>query len=102
VDVDVTNDVIFCALEDHAAENSSCIIKAIFEQQQGKCSNNLLGNSTYAHSNVSIAHLPRSQILCFVAEVNNSTSTVILVGNFSTPFSNIIIHACTYVYSLYN
>ena len=97
------NDFIFCALKDYAAENLSCIIKTISEQQQGKCNNTLLDNSTYAHDNVSIAHLPRNQILCFVAEVNyNSTSTVILVGNFSTPIGIIFdyIHVFTWLLTI--
>jgi hypothetical protein len=93
---------IFCVLNDYAAENySSCVIKAIFEQQQGKCNNNycdLFENSTYARSNVSTAHLPRSQISCFVAEASNSASTLILVGNFSTPIGTIITSTVNYMY----
>ena len=93
------NGIIFCVLENDRPENSSCIIRAIFEQQQGKCNNSRLEYSTYAHSNVSIAHLPRNQILCFVAEANyNSTSTVILVGNFSTPIGIINLITCMHVY----
>ena len=42
-------------------------------------------NYTYEiSSSVSIAHLPRNQIFCFVAEVNNLTSTMILTGSFNT------------------
>jgi hypothetical protein len=100
VDVDVMNDIIFCVLKDYAAENYSfCVINAIFEQQQGKCNNNLIEN-TYAHSNVSTAHLPRSQIFYFVAEASNSASTMILVGNFSTPIGIIITVNYMYVFSL--
>ena len=94
VDVDIMNDIIFCILKDFTAEDSLCIIKAIFEQQQGKCNNNyqVLEKFSYAYNNISIAHLPRNQTLCFVAEANhNSTSTVILVGNFSTPIGIIIL-----------
>ena len=100
--VDMMNDIIFCALKDYAAENASCVIKAIFEQQQGKCNNTLLVNSTYDHNNVSIAHLPRNQILCFVAEANyNSISTMILVGNFSIPIG-IIKHHFWLITCMYN
>ena len=94
VDVDIKKDVIFCVLGNYEAENSSCIIKDIFETQRGKCNNQLENSSkSFAYqmsSNVSIAHLPRSQMMCFVAEakINNSTSTMILVGNFSTPIGS--------------
>ena len=93
VDVDLATDFIFCIQENSEHENSSCIIKAIFELQGETCNSDRWEDSTYAYqnltsSNVSIAHLPRSQLFCFVAEVNNSTSTVILMGQFSTPIGS--------------
>ena len=88
MDVDITNDIIVCVLESYEAKNLSCVIQAIFELQRGNCSNNRLEYPNYAYqisSNVSIAHLPRNQIFCFVAEANNTTSTMILMGTFTTP-----------------
>ena len=95
MDVDLATDFIFCILENTEHENSSCIIKAIFEVQGKACNSDRLEESTYAYqnltsSNVSIAHLPRSQLFCFVAEANNSTSTVILVGKFSTSIGRVL------------
>ena len=90
--VGITNDVLFCALESYAAENLSCVIQAIFKLNQGNCSSYHLENSNYANqnlismssTNVSIVHLPRNQLFCFVVEGKNSTSTVVVTGTFRT------------------
>ena len=87
VEVDTTNDIIFCVIESCVADDSSCIIQAIFKLQRETCNNYSFEVLNYVQeisSNVSIAHLPRDQIFCFIAEAKNSTSTVILMGTFST------------------
>ena len=90
--VGITDDVLSCALESYAAENLSCVIQAIFKLNQENCSSYYLENPNYANqnlismssTNVSIAHLPRNQLFCFVAEGKNLMSTVVVTGNFRT------------------
>ena len=87
VEVDTTNDIIVCVLKSYVADDSSCIIQAVFELQQDICSNHSFEIPNYVleiSSNVSIAHLPRDQVFCFIAEAKNSTSTMTLMGTFST------------------
>lgn len=86
--MDITKNIIRCVLvESYAVENNlSCIIQAIFK---GSCSSYQAESpmANYANeisSNVSITHLPHNQIFCFVAEAKNLTSTVMLIGSFST------------------
>ena len=91
MDVDITKNIIRCVLvESYAVDNNlSCIIQAIFELKQGNCSSYQVESTNYtneisSNATVSVAHLPRNQIFCFVAEAKNLTSTMILVGSFST------------------
>ena len=102
VDVDPSSDIIFCIVDSYKAENLSCVIQAIFKLQHGNCSSYTFENPNYAYqisSNVSIAHLPRDQIFCFVAKAKSSTSTVIIMGTFGTPTgtNSRVNYACIYL-----
>ena len=87
--VNITDDVISCALVNYTAGNLSCVIQAIFKLNEGNCSSyhldyanqNLISMSS---TSVSIAHLPRNQLFCFVAEGKNLTFTVVITGTFRT------------------
>ena len=81
--MDFTKNFICCVLvESYAVDNNiSCIIQAI---KQGSCSSYQVESPNEISNNVSVAHLPRNQILCFVAEAKNLTSTVTLMESFST------------------
>ena len=83
MDVDFTKNIICCVLiKSYTVDNNiSCIIQAI---KQGNCSSYKVESPNEVSSNVSVAHLPHDQILCFVAEAKILTSTVILMGSFST------------------
>ena len=87
MDVDFSNETIHCVL-DNGIENSSCIIEAVYEAQQSEnnCSNDIEMNDNKNMSEIiSIAHLPRKNIICFVAKATNGSFTMILTGNFSIP-----------------
>ena len=85
MDVDFSNKTILCVL-DNGTDNSSCFIKAVYELQQINCSNDIEMNDNGNVSEiVSIAHLPRDKIICFVAKATNSSFTMMLAGNFSIP-----------------
>ena len=85
VDVDFSNETIVCVL-DNGTKNSSCTIEAVYKLQQITCSNDVEMNDNRIMSEIaSIAHLPRNEIICFVAKATNSSFTMILTGNFSIP-----------------